>query len=382
MIDFSLSSEQRFLIKMTREFANTELTSGVAYRDRHSQFPKEQVKKMGELGLMGMMVPKKWGGSGFNTASYVLAIEEIAAVELATSTIMSVNNSLVCQVLLDWGNSEQKNKFLKPLAKGEKLGAYSLSEPQSGSDARNMKTFAKKNGNKYLINGTKNWVTNGHSSDLVICFCLTKKEEKRKNISCFVIDKNTPGLKTGGKEDKLGIRASDTCELYFDNCIIPESNLLGPEGQGFQIAMNALSGGRIGIAAQAVGLARSALEKSISYANKRKQFDRPIKSFGVIRKKIANMATNLEAARLLVSKAAYLKDQGKKHNKESSMAKLFASKIAMDATIECVQIHGNYGYIQDYGIERLMRDAKITEIYEGTSEIQELVISRELMKCL
>ena len=382
MIDYSLSSEQKFLIEMTREFANTELAPGIAYRDRHSQFPKEQVKKMGELGLMGMMIPKKWGGSGFNTASYVLAIEEIAAVELATSTIMSVNNSLVCQVLLDWGNSEQKNKFLKPLAKGEKLGAYSLSEPQSGSDARNMKTFAKKNGNKYLINGTKNWVTSGHSSDLVICFCLTKKEEKRKNVSCFVIDKNTPGLKTGGKEDKLGIRASDTCELYFDNCIILESNRIGFEGQGFQIAMNALSGGRIGIAAQAVGLARSALEKSISYSNKRKQFDRPINSFGAIRKKIANMATNLEAARLLVSKAAYLKDQGEKHNKESSMAKLFASKIAMDAAIECVQIHGSYGYIQDYGIERLMRDAKITEIYEGTSEIQELVISRELMKCL
>ena len=382
MIDFSLSSEQKFLIKITREFANTELAPGIAYRDRHSQFPKEQVKKMGELGLMGMMVPKKWGGSGFNTASYVLAIEEIAAVELATSTIMSVNNSLVCQVLLDWGNSEQKNKFLKPLAKGEKLGAYSLSEPQSGSDARNMKTFAKKNGNKYLINGAKNWVTSGHSSDLVICFCLTKKEEKRKNISCFIIDKNTPGLRTGEKEDKLGIRASDTCELYFDNCIIPESNLLGSEGQGFQIAMSALSGGRIGIAAQAVGLARSALEKSISYLNKRKQFDGPFNSFGAIRKKIANMATNIEAARLLVGKAAYLKDQGKKHNKESSMAKLFASKIAMDAAIECVQIHGGYGYIQDYGIERLMRDAKITEIYEGTSEIQELVISRELMKCL
>ena len=382
MIDFSLSSEQKFLIKMTREFANKELAPGIAYRDRHSQFPKEQVKKMGELGLMGMMVPKKWGGSGLNSASYVLAIEEIAAVELATSTIMSVNNSLVCQVLLDWGNSEQKNKFLKPLAKGEKLGAYSLSEPQSGSDARNMKTFAKKNGNKYIINGTKNWVTSGQNSDLVIYFCLTKKEEKRKNISCFIIDKNTPGLRTGKKEDKLGIRASDTCELYFDNCIIPESNLLGSEGQGFQIAMTALSGGRIGIAAQAVGLARSALEKSISYSNKRKQFDRPINSFGAIRKKIANIATNLEAARLLVGKAAYLKDQGKKHNKESSMAKLFASKIAMDAAIECVQIHGSYGYIQDYGIERLMRDAKITEIYEGTSEIQELVISRELMKCL
>ena len=382
MIDFSLSSEQKFLINMTREFANAELASGIAFRDRHSRFPKKQVNKMGELGLMGMMVPKEWGGSGFNTASYVLAIEEIAAVELATSTIMSVNNSLVCQVLLDWGNSEQKNKFLKPLAKGEKLGAYSLSEPQSGSDARNMKTFAKKNGNKYIINGAKNWVTSGQSSDLVICFCLTKKEEKRRNISCFIVDKNTPGLTTGKKEDKLGIRASDTCELYFDNCIVPESNLLGSEGQGFQIAMNALSGGRIGIAAQAVGLARSALEKSISYSNKRKQFDRPINSYGAIKKKIANMATNLEAARLLVSKAAYLKDQGKKYNKESSMAKLFASKTTMDAAIECVQIHGSYGYIQDYEIERLMRDAKITEIYEGTSEIQELVISRELTKCL
>ena len=366
---------------MTKEFANAELAPGLFKRDLLSQFPTKQIKKMGELGLMGMMVPEKWGGSGFNTASYVLAIEEIAAVELATSTIMSVNNSLVCQVLLDWGNDDQKNKFLKPLAKGEKLGAYSLSEPQSGSDARNMKTFAKKKGNKYIINGTKNWVTSGQNSDLVICFCLTRKEKKRKNISCFIIEKDTPGFKTGKKEDKLGIRASDTCELYFDNCIIPESNRLGSEGQGFQIAMNALSGGRIGIAAQAVGLARSALEKSISYASEREQFDRLINSFGAIRKKIANMATHLEAARLLVGKAAFLKDQGKQHNKESSMAKLFASKIAMDAAIECVQLHGSYGYIQDYGVERLMRDAKITEIYEGTSEIQELVISREITKC-
>ena len=381
MIDYSLSSEQKLLIKMTKEFANAELAPGLFKRDLLSQFPTKQIKKMGELGLMGMMVPEKWGGSGFNTASYVLAIEEIAAVELATSTIMSVNNSLVCQVLLDWGNDDQKNKFLKPLAKGEKLGAYSLSEPQSGSDARNMKTFAKKKGNKYIINGTKNWVTSGQNSDLVICFCLTRKEKKRKNISCFIIEKDTPGFKTGKKEDKLGIRASDTCELYFDNCIIPESNRLGSEGQGFQIAMNALSGGRIGIAAQAVGLARSALEKSISYASEREQFDRLINSFGAIRKKIANMATHLEAARLLVGKAAFLKDQGKQHNKESSMAKLFASKIAMDAAIECVQLHGSYGYIQDYGVERLMRDAKITEIYEGTSEIQELVISREITKC-
>ena len=378
MIDFSLSLEQQMLIKMTREFAKKELEPGLIERDYHSRFPRKQINKMGELGLMGMMVPKEWGGAGFNTISYVLAIEEIAAVELATSTIMSVNNSLVCQVLLDWGNNEQKHKFLRPLAKGKKLGAYSLSEPQSGSDARNMKTYAKKNGNKYIINGTKNWVTSGQNSDFVICFCLTKKEEKRKNISCFIIEKDTPGLKTGKKEDKLGIRASDTCELYFDNCIVPKSNLLGAEGQGFEIAMNALCGGRIGIAAQAVGLARSALEKSLSYSSERMQFNRPINTFGSIRKKIANMATHLEAARLLVGKAAYLKDKGKKHNKESSMAKLFASKIAMEAAIECVQIHGSYGYIQKYGVERLMRDAKITEIYEGTSEIQELVISREI----
>ena len=269
MINFSLSLEQKLLIKMTREFAKEELTPGLANRDRSARFPKKQINEMGELGLMGMMVPKKWGGSGFNTASYVLAVEEIAAVELETSTIMSVNNSLVCQVLLDQGNHEQKNKFRKPLAKGEKLGAYSLSESQSGSDSRNMKTFVKKKGNKYIINGTKNWVTSGKNSDLVICFCLTKQEGKRKNISCFIIEKNIPGIKTGKKEDKLGIRASETCELYFDNCIIPESNLLGSEGQGFQIAMNALSGGRIGIAAQAVGLASSALDKSIFYSNER-----------------------------------------------------------------------------------------------------------------
>ena len=256
---------------MTREFANTELSFGIAYGDQHSQFLKEQVKKMSELGLMGMMIPKEWGGSGFNTTSHVLAIEEIVSVELVTSTIMSVNNSLVCQVLLDWGNRDQKNKFFKPLARGEKLGVYSLSEPQSGSVARNMKTFAKKNGNKYIINGTKNRVTTGQSSDLVICFCLTKKEDKRKNISCFIIDKNSPGLKTGKKKGKLEIRASETCELYFDNYIIPESSLLGFEGKCFQIAMNAFSSGRIGIAAQAVGIARYALEKSISYSKKRKQ---------------------------------------------------------------------------------------------------------------
>ena len=380
MTDFSLSPEQQMLKEMTKEFAETELMPGVIDRDHHSKFPKKQLKKMGELGLMGVMVPEEWGGAGFDTLSYVIAIEEIAAVELATSTIMSVNNSLVCQVFLDWANDEQKSKFLIPLARGEKLGAYSLSEPQSGSDASNIQTFAKKKGKEYIINGTKNWVTSGQNSDIIICFCLTAEEDKNKNISCFIIEKDTPGLGIGKKEDKLGIRASDTCELYFDNCIVPENNLIGSEGQGFPIAMHALSGGRIGIAAQAVGLARTALEKSVFYSNERKQFGKSIGEFGAIKEKIADMATHLEAARLLVWKAAYLKDKGEKYDKESSMAKLFASKIAMDSAIDCVQIYGGYGYMQEYGIERLMRDAKITEIYEGTSEIQRLVISREIMK--
>ena len=334
---------------------------------------------MGELGFMGVMVPEEWGGAGFNAISYVNVIEEIAAVELATSTIMSVNNSLVCQVLLDWGNAAQMNEYLIPLAKGRKLGAYSLSEPQSGSDAGNIHTYAEKVGDKYIVNGTKNWVTNGVNSDIIICFFLTKKDVGSKGVSCFIIEKSFPGLRIGEKEDKLGIRASDTCEIYFDNCAVPSANLIGKEGEGFSIAMSALSGGRIGIAAQAVGLARSALEKSISYSKERKQFGSAISSFGAIKEKLADMATNVEAARLLVWKAANLKDQGKSFNKESSIAKLFSSKIAMDAALDCVQIHGGYGYLQEFGIERLMRDAKITEIYEGTSEIQRLVIARELM---
>ena len=380
MIDFNLTNEQELIKETAREFAKTQLLPGVIERDESQNFPTDEVKKLGELGFMGMMVPEKWGGSGLDTISYVIAIEEIAAIELATSTIMSVNNSLVCQVLMDWGNDMQKNQFLKPLARGMQLGAYSLSEPQSGSDASNIKTFAKKKGKEYIINGTKNWVTSGQNSDVIICFCLTAEEDKNKNISCFIIEKDTPGLGIGKKEDKLGIRASDTCELYFDNCIVSENNLIGSEGQGFSIAMHALSGGRIGIAAQAVGLARTALEKSVFYSNERKQFGKSIGEFGAIKEKIADMATHLEAARLLVWKAAYLKDKGEKYDKESSMAKLFASKIAMDSAIDCVQIYGGYGYMQEYGIERLMRDAKITEIYEGTSEIQRLVISREIMK--
>ena len=380
MIDFNLTSEQELIKETAKDFAKNQLLPGVIERDENQKFPTNEIKKLGELGFMGMMVPEKWGGSGFDTVSYTIAIEEIAAIELATSTIMSVNNSLVCQVLMDWGDDAQKDQFLKPLAKGVQLGAYSLSEPQSGSDASNLKTVAEKDFNHYIINGTKNWVTSGENSDLVIVFCRTNIKAGSKGISAFIVEKGTPGLIVGKKENKLGIRASDTCELYFDNCKIPKKNLLGNEGDGFSIAMKALGGGRIGIAAQSVGLARSSLEQAVKYSKERKQFGKPICKFGAIQDKLANIATNIDAARLLVWKASVYKDQGKDFAKISSMAKLFASTTAMSSATESVQIHGGYGYMQEYGIERLMRDAKITEIYEGTSEIQRLVISRELLK--
>ena len=380
MIDFTLTSEQELIQKTAREFAKEHLAPGVIERDDKAEFPTEQIKVMGELGFMGMMVPEEWSGAGFDTLTYVIAMEEIAAVELATSTIMSVNNSLVCQLFVDYGTEDQKEKYLKPLAIGEKLGAYSLSEPESGSDASNMRTFAKKEGDHYVINGTKNWVTNGINGDIVILFCMTEKSVGYKGISAFVVEKGTLGLSVGKKENKLGIRASDTCELYFENCRIPDENIIGEEGQGFKVAMKALGGGRIGIAAQALGLARAALDASISYAKERKQFGKTIGEFGAIQNKLADIATEIDAARMLVWRAAKLKDDGKNYYRESSMAKLYASSTAMKAATECVQIHGGYGYMQEYGVERLMRDAKITQIYEGTSEIQQLVIGRDLLK--
>ena len=380
MIDFTLTSEQELIQKTAREFAKEHLAPGVIERDDKAEFPTEQIKVMGELGFMGMMVPEEWSGAGLDTLTYVIAMEEIAAVELATSTIMSVNNSLVCQLFVDYGTEDQKEKYLTPLAIGEKLGAYSLSEPESGSDASNMRTFAKKEGNHYVINGTKNWVTNGINGDIVILFCMTEKNVGYKGISAFVVEKGTLGLSTGKKENKLGIRASDTCELYFENCRIPGENMIGEEGQGFKVAMKALGGGRIGIAAQALGLARGALDASISYAKERKQFGKTIGEFGAIQNKLADIATEIDAARMLVWRAAKLKDDGKNYYRESSMAKLYASSTAMKAATECVQIHGGYGYMQEYGVERLMRDAKITQIYEGTSEIQQLVIGRDLLK--
>ncbi len=380
MIGFTLTPEQELIQQTAREFAREHLLPGVIERDDKAIFPAEQIKMMGELGFMGMMVPEAWGGSGLDTLTYVIAMEEIAAVELATSTVMSVNNSLVCQLFVDYGTDEQKEKYLKPLASGAKLGAYSLSEPQSGSDASNMRTFATRDGDHYIINGTKNWVTNGINSDIVAMFCLTEKGAGYKGITGFVVEKGTPGLSTGKKEDKLGIRASDTCELYFEDCKIPVENRIGDEGQGFKIAMKALGGGRIGIAAQALGLSRAALEASVSYAKERKQFGKTIGEFGAIQNKLANMATEVDAARMLVWRAAKLKDEGQNYIRESSMAKLYASSTAMKAATDCVQIHGGYGYMQEYGVERLMRDAKITQIYEGTSEIQQLVIGRDLLK--
>lgn len=380
MIEFSLTSEQELIQKTAREFAQEHLAPGVIERDENAVFPTDQVKLMGELGFMGMMIPEQWGGSGLDTVTYTLAMEEIATVELATSTVMSVNNSLVCQLLLDYGTDTQKEQFLTPMASGEKLGAYSLSEPQSGSDASNMKTIARKDGNNYIINGTKNWVTNGINSDIVIMFCVTDKEAGHRGISAFIVEKGTAGFSHGKKEDKLGIRASDTCELYFNDCIVPAENMIGEPGEGFKIAMKALGGGRIGIASQALGIGRAALEASVQYAKERKQFGKTLGSFGAIQNKLADMATEVDAARLLVWRAAKLKDEGKDYSRESSMAKLFASSMAMRAATECVQIHGGYGYMQEYGVERLMRDAKITQIYEGTSEIQQLVIGRDLLK--
>ena len=376
MIDFTLTEDQGLIQKTAREFAVEHLAPGVMDRDENAEFPYEQIKLMGELGFMGMMVPEEYSGAGMDTLTYVIALEEIAAVEAAASTIMSVNNSLVCQLLADWGTNVQKDQYLKTLASGKKLGAYSLSEPQSGSDASNLRTHARRKNGHYIINGTKNWVTNGINSDVVVMFCLTDKDLGSKGISAFIVDKGMAGFSTGKKEDKLGIRASDTCELYFEDCEVPVENRIGEEGAGFKIAMNTLGGGRIGIAAQALGIARAALEAAVAYAGARKQFGKTIGSFGAIQNKLANTATEIDAARLLIWRAAKLKDRGKPYVKESSMAKLYASTVAMKAATDCVQIYGGYGYMREYGVERLMRDAKITQIYEGTSEIQQLIIGR------
>ena len=374
-------SEEHELVRNTaRKFAEKHLKPGVIERDENAEFPSEQVKMMGELGFMGVMVPERWNGAGMDTISYTLIIEELSRVDASAGVIVSVNNSLVCQIFVNYGNDWQKETYLTKLASGQQLGAFSLSEPQSGSDASNMHTVAEKSGQYYILNGTKNWVTSGINSDVVIVMALTDKSAGYNGISTFIVPKDLDGFLVGQKEDKLGIRGSDTCELYFDNCHVPIENLIDKEGQGFRIALTTLDGGRIGIAAQALGIAQAALDKSVQYAKERKQFGKTIGSFGALQEKIALMGTNVEASRLLIQKAAILKDAHKPYTKAAAMAKSFASQTAMDAAIDCVQIFGGYGYMQEYGVERLMRDAKITQIYEGTTEIQQMVIAREIME--
>ena len=375
-----LTEQQELVRRTARDFATKHLEPGAIERDDKAEFPHQEVKMMGDLGFMGIMVPEKWGGAAMDTISYSLIIEEISRIDAAAAVIVSVNNSLVCQIFVNNGNDLQNKKYLTDLAQGKLLGAFSLSEPQSGSDASNMKTIAEKDGSHYILNGTKNWVTNGINSDLVIVMAVTDKSKGYKGISSFIVPKNLDGISLGNKEDKLGIRSSDTCEIHFDNCRIPIENLIDSEGEGYRIALNALDGGRIGIASQALGVAQAALDKSKTYAKERKQFGTSIADFGAIKEKIATMGTNIEASRLLIHNAALLKDLHKPFTKEAAMAKSFSSQTAMDSATDCVQIFGGYGYMQDYGVERLMRDAKITQIYEGTTEIQKMVIARELLE--
>ena len=379
-MNFELTQEQKLIKQTAKDFAQNELLPGILDRDENKIWPAEAVKKMGELGFMGMMASPDYNGGGMDTISYVIAMEEIAKVDAAASVIMSVNNSLVCSLLQKYANSFQKEKYLSKLTKGNLLGAFSLSEPQSGSDASNMLTFAKKTSGGYLLNGTKNWVTNGKNSDLVLVAALTEKDVGHKGISCFIVEKDFHGFSVGKPEKKLGIRSSDTTELYFDNVEIPEQNLIGNEGDGFKICLSTLDGGRIGIAAQALGIAQASLEASINYSKERKQFNKPISSFQSIQFKLTDMSIAIDSARLLTKKAAWMKDKGLSFGVYAAMAKLYASEVAMKDSTECVQIHGGYGYIKDYGVERLMRDAKITQLYEGTSEVQRLVIARDLLK--
>ena len=379
MINFNLSEEQLLIKKTAKEFAKNELLSGAVERDDKKIWPEAQIKKMGDLGFMGMMASSKYNGGGMDTISYAIAMEEISAIDASAAVIMSVNNSLVCYLIEHFGDDFQKEKYLAKLTTGQKLGAFSLSEPQSGSDASNMNTIAIKSDDYYILNGTKNWVTNGIHSDFVLVFAMTEKGIGHKGISCFIVEKEFEGFECGKPEEKLGIRSSDTCELYFDNVKVPKENMIGKEGEGFKIALATLDGGRIGIAAQAIGIAVSSLYNSISYSKDRHQFGKPISSNQGIQFKLADMAMEIEAARLLIWKAAWAKDNHHNFGVLASMAKVYASEVAMRASTQCVQIHGGYGYIKETGVERLMRDAKITQIYEGTSEIQRVVIARSLL---
>lgn len=379
-MNFTFTEEQLMIKQTAKEFAESEIAPTAIERDLKGEFPYEIVKKLGELGFMGMMVSPEWGGAGLDTISYVLAMEEISKIDASVGVIMSVNNSLVCWGLETYGTNEQKEKYLKPLAQGKMLGAFALSEPEAGSDATNQHTTAEKDGDYWILNGTKNWITNGTTADVYLVMAQTNRELRHKGISAFIVEKDFPGFERGKKEDKLGIRSSDTCSLMFTNCRVPKENLIWEEGKGFNFAMNTLNGGRIGIAAQALGIAQASLEAAIKYSKERKAFGRPIAELQAIQFKLADMATKVEAARLLTLQAASLKDQHKDFAMQAAMAKLFASRTAMECADEAIQIHGGYGYVREYLVERYLRDAKITEIYEGTSEIQRIVIARSLLK--
>src|SRR3954462_3143728 len=376
---FNLTEEHLMIQKAARDFANDVLKPGVIERDEQQKFPAEQIKQMGELGFLGMMADPKYGGGGMDCISYVLAMEEISKIDASCSVVMSVNNSLVCWGLEKNGSEEQKQKYLSRLAKGEIIGAFCLSEPEAGSDATSQRTTAIDKGDHYLLNGTKNWITNGGTASFYIVIAQTHPEKGHKGINALIIEKGMPGFVVGPKENKLGIRGSDTHSLMFTDVKVPKENRIGEDGFGFKFAMQTLTGGRIGIASQALGIASGAYELALAYSKERKAFGKPINQHQAIQFKLADMATQIEAARLLCLKAAWMKDQHMNYTTASAMAKVFASKVAMDTTIEAVQIHGGYGFVKEYHVERLMRDAKITQIYEGTTEVQKIVISRALL---
>lgn len=379
-MDFQLTEEQLMIQQAARDFAQTELKPGVIERDEQQKFPAEQLKKLGELGFLGMMVSPEYHGSGLDTISYVLAMEELSKIDASASVVVSVNNSLVCYGLEKYGSEEQKQKYLKPLAAGEIIGAFCLSEPEAGSDATSQQTTAIDMGDHYLLNGTKNWITNGGNASVYLVIAQTDVAKGHRGINALIVEKGMEGFTIGPKENKLGIRGSDTHSLMFSDVKVPKENRIGEDGFGFKFAMKTLEGGRIGIAAQALGIASGAYELAVQYAKERKAFGKPIAEHQAIQFKLADMATQIEAARMLCLKAAWLKDQGLPYAQASSMAKLFASEVAMNTTVEAVQVHGGYGFVKEFHVERLMRDAKITQIYEGTSEIQRIVIAREVLK--
>jgi alkylation response protein AidB-like acyl-CoA dehydrogenase len=378
-MDFNLTEEHLMIQQAARDFAQNELLPGVIERDEHQTFPTEQIKKMGELGFMGMMVDPKYGGSGLDAISYVIAMEEISKVDASASVVMSVNNSLVCWGLQEYGTEEQKQKYLPGLASGEIHGAFCLSEPEAGSDATSQKTTAVDMGDHYLVNGTKNWITNGNTASVYLVIAQTHPELKHKGINALIMTKDMPGFSVGPKEQKMGIRGSDTHSLMFSDVKVPKENRIGEDGFGFKFAMKTLAGGRIGIASQALGIASGAYELALKYSKERKAFGTEICNHQAIAFKLADMAVNIEAARHLCMKAAWDKDNNKNYDVSGAMAKLFASQVAMDTSVEAVQIHGGNGYVKEYHVERFMRDAKITQIYEGTSEIQKIVISRAVI---